>query len=228
MELARRTFPTVPVGATLVVPVGSVEQHGPHLPLTTDTTIATAVANTVATLPNTELAPAIEFGASGEHEGFAGTVSIGSAALELVLVELGRSACRWARRLCLVNGHGGNASALVNAVKLLRYEGRDVAWLPCAIPGADAHAGYAETALMLHLRTDSVDLDAAEPGNTDPIADLLPRLRNGGLAAVTTNGVLGDPTGASADEGERLFADLCDRARTAYLRWQPDETGRLR
>ena len=107
MELARRTFPTVPVGATLVVPVGSVEQHGPHLPLTTDTTIATAVANTVATLQNTELAPAIEFGASGEHEGFAGTVSIGSAALELVLVELGRSACRWARRLCLVNGHGG-------------------------------------------------------------------------------------------------------------------------
>ena len=113
-------------------------------------------------------------------------------------------------------------------MKLLRYEGRDVAWLPCAIPGADAHAGYAETALMLHLRADGVDLDAAEPGNTDPIADLLPRLRNGGLAAVTTNGVLGDPTGASAEEGARLFADLCDRARTAFLRWQPDEVGRLR
>ncbi|HEY5854139.1 MAG TPA: mycofactocin biosynthesis peptidyl-dipeptidase MftE [Aldersonia sp.] len=228
MELAQRTYPTTPVGATLVVPVGSVEQHGPHLPLTTDTTIASAVASVVAALPHAELAPPIEFGASGEHEGFAGTVSIGSAALELVLVELGRSACRWARRLCLVNGHGGNATALVNAVRLLRYEGRDAAWLPCAVPGADAHAGRTETALMLHLRPESVDLAAAEPGNTEPIAGLLPRLRTGGMAAVTANGVLGDPTGASAVEGARLFADLCGGARAAYDRWQPDDTGRLR
>jgi creatinine amidohydrolase/Fe(II)-dependent formamide hydrolase-like protein len=73
--------------ATLVVPVGSVEQHGPHLPLSTDTKIAAAVADRLAGL----VAPPVAFGASGEHEGFAGTVSIGTEALRSVLVEMGRS-----------------------------------------------------------------------------------------------------------------------------------------
>ena len=75
---------------------------------------------------NWMLAPAIGYGASGEHEGFPGTVSIGTSALRLLLVEFGRSASQWASRLVFVNGHGGNVEALAAAVALLRYEGRDV------------------------------------------------------------------------------------------------------
>src|SRR4029077_6317273 len=82
----------------LIIPVGSVEQHGPHLPLDTDTRIATAVGRAVAERladrdeSNWTVAPAIGYGASGEHEGFSGTVSIGTSALRLLLVEFGRSA----------------------------------------------------------------------------------------------------------------------------------------
>jgi len=69
----------------------------------------------------------------------------------------------------------------------------------------DAHAGRAETSLMLHLRPESVRLDLAEAGNTAPLSALLPHLRAGGVAAVSRNGVLGDPRAASGEEGRRLL-----------------------
>ncbi len=119
----------------LVIPVGSTEQHGPHLPLDTNTRIATAVARAVIERLATGqclLAPAIGYGASGEHQGFAGTVSIGTAALRLLLVEFGRSASSWASRLVFVNGHGGNVEALVAGVAQLRYEAATSAGLRVA------------------------------------------------------------------------------------------------
>jgi len=216
-HLASRTWRDVP-RALLLVPLGSTEQHGPHLPVATDTFIATAVADDLAARWRADdrdvvVAPPLVFGASGEHQGFAGTISLGTAALAFALLEIGRSASQWAERIVFVNGHGGNLEALRDAVPRLRSEGRDVAWLPCALErGTDAHAGFDETCHMLHLWPAHVRLDLAEPGATAPITELLPRLRVEGVKGVAPNGVLGDPTGASAEHGARLFAELCDSA----------------
>ena len=100
----------------VLVPLGSTEQHGPHLPLDTDTRIATAVGRALAARfgDGWLLAPALHYGASGEHEGFDGTISIGTTVLQLLLIEYGRSACNWAGRLVFVNGHGGNLDALAD------------------------------------------------------------------------------------------------------------------
>lgn len=222
------TWPEIPERPLLVVPLGAVEQHGPHLPLATDTRQAEAVAR--AALPDLDgalLAPALAYGASGEHEGFPGTVSIGTEALTAVLVEYGRSACRWAGRLLVVNGHGGNWDALRTAVPRLRAEGRDVAWFPLAVPGGDAHAGRTETSLMLHVEPAGVREERAEAGETAPLREILPRMRAEGVRAVSPNGVLGDPAGASAAEGAELLADLAGRLAAAVLDWRVDPAGRL-
>jgi mycofactocin precursor peptide peptidase len=218
----------------LVIPVGSTEQHGPHLPLDTDTRIASAVARSVAerlAAADLEsgwmLAPAIGYGASGEHEGFPGTVSIGTSGLRLLLVEFGRSAATWAGRLVFVNGHGGNVEALAAAAALLRYEGRDVAWCSCGVQNADAHAGHTETSVLLHISPEAVLFDEMVPGNRAPLAELLPAMRSGGMAAVSEVGVLGDPTTATSTEGERLFAEMVDGCIGRIARWKPDRDGML-
>jgi mycofactocin system creatininase family protein len=218
----------------LVIPVGSTEQHGPHLPLDTDTRIAAAAARSVAERlaeadPGTGwmVAPPIGYGSSGEHESFPGTVSIGTAALRLLLVEFGRSAASWASRLVFVNGHGGNVEAMAAATALLRYEGRAVAWCSCGVQNADAHAGHTETSVLLHISPEVVRLDEMVPGNRAPLAELLPAMRSGGVAAVSELGVLGDPTTATAADGERLFAEMVDGCVRRITRWKPDRDGML-
>jgi mycofactocin system creatininase family protein len=222
---------SVPVG--LAIPVGATEQHGPHLPLDTDTRIATAVAGAAATQlsgdPNLMwlAAPAIAYGASGEHQSFPGTVSIGTEALATVLVEYGRSATCWAQRLLFVNGHGGNIAALNRGVGLLRREGRDAAWCPCAVAGGDAHAGHAETSVLLYISPSDVRTDRCRPGNSAPLTDLLPSMRSGGVAAVSAVGVLGDPTSATAADGERMLAEMVDDCVRRIRRWTPAADGML-
>src|ERR1700730_16431237 len=113
-ELARMRWPEIDAGPRhlLVVPVGSLEQHGPHLPLDTDTRIAVAVARRAcAGHTGVALAPAFSVGASGEHAAFPGTLSIGTEALAACLIELGRHASLPWAALLLVNGHGGNPDA---------------------------------------------------------------------------------------------------------------------
>ncbi|GAA3952637.1 mycofactocin biosynthesis peptidyl-dipeptidase MftE [Gordonia caeni] len=235
-RLASAVWPELGESAlTVVVPVGSVEQHGPHLPLDTDSRIGEEVARrAVAALaedpgvPRCLLAPTVEYGASGEHEGFPGTVSIGTEALRSLLLELGRSAGRWADRLVLVNAHGGNAEAVVGAVRTLRAESRDAAWFPCAFPDADAHAGHTETSVLLEISPERVRMDRAEAGNTAPIAELLGDLRATGVAGVSANGVLGDPTGADSVSGAGALAEATAALIAAIDQWNVDSTGRLR
>jgi mycofactocin system creatininase family protein len=217
-ELAQARWPEVERGPRrlLVVPVGSLEQHGPHLPLDTDTRIAVAVARrTCAGRPGVALAPPLPVGASGEHAAFPGTLSIGSEALAACLIELGRHASLHWPALLLVNGHGGNVTAVEEAVERLRYEGRACLAWHARLPGGDAHAGRSETSIMLALTPAAVRLDAAERGDVRPLASILPLLRERGVRAVSANGVLGDPAGASAAEGERLLARLADSLNAA-------------
>jgi creatinine amidohydrolase len=174
----------------------------------------------------------VAYGASGEHEGFAGTLSIGHEALRAVLVELGRSASGWASRLVFVNGHGGNLPTVPDAVAQLRREDRDAAWFGCAVPRGDAHAGRTETAILLALDPAVVRAPRSpgtqwEPGNTAPLAELLPTLVRGGVAAASPDGILGDPRGATAEEGLELMAGLVSDLRYRLARWQPDDRGRL-
>jgi creatinine amidohydrolase len=209
-ELSTMTSPEVSAfGArVLLIPVGSLEQHGPHLPLDTDTRIAVALADAVVEQRSDALvAPAIAFGSSGEHEGFAGTLSIGGEALAVLLVELVRSNRDFAH-VVFVNGHGGNLDALQRAASQLVAEGHSVVAFSPSVPGGDAHAGRTETSLLLHLDPSMVRLELAQAGATEPLADLLPRMRADGVRAVSPNGVLGDPHGASAEEGAELFATL--------------------
>ena len=173
------------------------------------------------------IAPSIGYGASGEHESFPGTVSIGTSALRLLLVEFGRSAASWATRLVFLNGHGGNVEALAAASALLRYEGRDVGWSSCGVKDADAHAGHTETSVLLHISPDVVRQESIVAGNRTPLAELMPAMRSGGVAAVSEHGVLGDPTTASATDGERLFAEMVDGCVRRIARWTPDRDGML-
>jgi creatinine amidohydrolase len=215
---------SVAATSMLVVPLGATEQHGPHLPLDTDTTVATVLAHRLAGRraaaghDDVLVAPAVPYGSSGEHAGFAGTLSIGAAATELLVVELVRSADAFGG-VVLVSGHGGNAGPVAAAVATLRAEGRRVlAWSP-RVAGGDAHAGRTETSLLLAADPSRVDLDAAAAGDTRPLAELLPALRAGGVGAVAPNGVLGDPAGASAAEGEALLAALTDDLAASVSAW---------
>jgi len=202
-------------GAVLVIPVGACEQHGPHLPVTTDADLAVAVAETAAADdPLLVVAPVVAYGSSGEHDGFAGTLSVGRDATEQLLVELGRSAADTFAHVVLACAHGGNAAPFGRALARLRDEGRPVTgWWPRW--GGDLHAGRTETSLMLAIAPDRVRLSEAAPGDTRPLRKLLPLLEAGGVRAVSPSGVLGDPAGAGADEGRALLREAAaDLART--------------
>lgn len=219
-ELGELTWPEVASSRPfLVVPLGSTEQHGPHLPLDTDTRIAQHVAVQLAAGRNDlVVAPPVAIGASGEHAGFAGTLSVGAAVFEEMIVEIGRSADDFAG-VVWCNAHGGNGVALRRAHERLDFEGRRSLVVRCGVPGGDAHAGRTETSMLLSIAPGLVRLDRARAGDTRPWADLEAEIVAGGVVAVSPNGVLGDPNGASAAEGEALLADLVARLSAEVARF---------
>lgn len=199
----------------LVVPIGSCEQHGPHLPLHTDTIVATELARDLAARrDDCVVAPPIAITASGEHQGFPGTLSIGTDVMSVVVIEFVRSA-DWAAGTVLVNGHGGNVTAMRLAADTLDQEGHSVlVWWPDVLDG-DPHAGYTETSLMLALAPDQVRLDRAVAGPVPAMSDLVRE----GVLPISRSGVLGDPTGANAADGIRIFAELAEQLARSVADW---------
>lgn len=206
----------------IAIPVGSCEQHGPHLPLDTDTRVAVALAEGLAGSfdpGDVLIGPRLGVTSSGEHAGFPGTLSIGAEVLEQMIIELVRSA-DWSAGVVLVNGHGGNARPVQRATNKLLGEGRRVlAWWP-QIRDGDAHAGETETSMMLAIAPTLVRLSRAEPGRPEPIAELIDEVRAGGVRAVSPNGILGDPRGATVNHGKSLLTRLIIDLVAAVDEWR--------
>lgn len=197
VPLGSKTWTSISRAPIVLIPVGSFEQHGPHLPLDTDTRIAEAIANGAArACEQCEIGPTITVSSSGEHQDFPGTFSIGRELTEQVLIELCRSA-DWAARVVFVNGHGGNHAAVTSACRILEAEGRPVtSWWPQAAEG-DLHAGHVETSVILHLAPHLVNVDAMTAGPTPTLREL----QTDGVRTHSPSGVLGDPHGATAEAG---------------------------
>jgi creatinine amidohydrolase len=212
---------TGPNSKILLLPLGSFEQHGPHLPLDTDTIIIDSVVARALREGQIEaaeflVAPTIAISASDEHAGFSGTLSTGTEALVQSVVAICRSAS-WSRGVCIVNGHGGNADALARISSALAYEKITYSiWSLPSYDGADMHAGHTETSVMLHVAPDKVRTDRVERGTVGDSSVLVAQMRTSGVAGVSNNGVLGDPTTATKEHGNAVM-NLYSRSLASHL-----------
>ena len=213
----------------VLLALGSWEQHGAHLPFDTDTVIIESVVDAAIRSVDPEntqfsVVPTIGVTASDEHNGFAGTLSIGTNALSDAVVSIARSAS-WARGICIVNGHGGNSDALKLVHSALDYENiRHSIWSLPYYEGADMHAGHTETSLMLHLAPDTVRMDLSEVGAVGDSEMLIERMRAGGIKEVSSNGVVGDPTNATAAHGATMLSFYADHLTKLLLQIQTSWT----
>lgn len=213
----------------VLLALGSWEQHGAHLPFDTDTVIIEAVVDAAIRSVDPEntqfsVVPTIGVTASDEHNGFAGSLSIGTNALSDAVVSIARSAS-WARGICIVNGHGGNSDALKLVHSALEYENiRHSIWSLPYYEGADMHAGHTETSLMLHLAPSTVRMDLAEVGAVGDSEILIERMRAGGIKEVSSNGVVGDPTNATAAHGAIMLSFYADHLTKLLLQIQTSWT----
>jgi creatinine amidohydrolase len=213
----------------VLLALGSWEQHGAHLPFDTDTVIIESVVDAAIRSVDPEntqfsVVPTIGVTASDEHNGFAGTLSIGTNALSDAVVSIARSAS-WARGICIVNGHGGNSDALKLVHSALDYKNiRHSIWSLPYYEGADMHAGHTETSLMLHLAPDTVRMDLAEVGAVGDSEMLIERMRAGGIKEVSSNGVVGDPTNATAAHGATMLSFYADHLTKLLLQIQTSWT----
>jgi mycofactocin system creatininase family protein len=226
MLLEDATWPEIEAAGgrlLLAIPIGSLEQHGPHLPLNTDTRIAVALAARLESVrPDVVVAPPVHYGASGEHAGFPGTLLVNHEVLAAQLVELVRSARSAFAGVILISAHGGNGESLSVVAHQCQADGDAVVIWRAHTPGGDAHAGRTETSLMLAIDDGVVHADLAQVGCLEPLDALMPRLRAEGVRPISSNGVLGDPSGANAAEGRALLeAMTADLAAAVSARWLP-------
>ncbi|MEU6809806.1 creatininase family protein [Streptomyces sp. NPDC046831] len=204
-----------------VLPVGSFEQHGPYLPLATDTLVACAVAREIADAHPVHLLPPLTISCSHEHAAWPGTVSISSVTLHAVVRDIAASLRRsGVDALVVVNGHGGNY-VLGNVVQEASARGERMALFPAAEDWetarqragvrtsllTDMHAGEIETSILLHAHPELV---GAGHESADFVADDRRHLLTAGMSAYTESGVIGRPSLASAEKGEKLLASLAE------------------
>jgi creatinine amidohydrolase len=205
-----------------LLPVGSFEQHGPCLPLVTDTVIAATIAEAVAAAHPVRVLPPVTISCSHEHAAWPGTVSISATTLYAVVRDVAASLrASGVPRLVLVNGHGGNY-VLGNVVQ---ESGGTMALFPTLADmqrahraagletslDSDMHAGELETSILLHAHPALVRPDPDAGGEAgDWLADERTQLLTVGLAPYTPSGVVGRPSRASADKGRALLASLVD------------------
>jgi creatinine amidohydrolase len=219
--LPRQTAPEVDAAkpAHAVLPVGSFEQHGPHLPLVTDTVVASLIADELAQAYGLFALPPVPVSCSHEHHAWRATVSVPSAALAAYVGAICDSVTASGfRSLVLVNGHGGNY-VLANLVQETNASGRRMALFPAredwrqaradAHPDStdheDMHAGELETSILLHA---APDLVRAGYQSGDHLADDRRDLLTTGMSAYTASGIIGKPSRASAEKGKALLASL--------------------
>ncbi|SHF65503.1 creatinine amidohydrolase [Kaistia soli DSM 19436] len=230
LDLHAATSPEVKAsiekGAVAILAVGAQEQHGAHLPLSTDTVMAQGVARRIAGAIDGLLLPPIAYGDAWNNEGFAGTLSLSPDTLRAVLIDLGRGLARMGvKALVIINGHFGNREPIALAARALKkesgfpvmhldYPGMErIATEICdSKPAAPTfyHADEVETSMMLALAPELVRMDKAAPEyptfpelfGTGPI----------GLDSFNRSGVFGDPRPATADKGEVLIAGIAEES----------------
>lgn len=208
-------------GLIAVLPVGAVEQHGAHLPLLTDTVLASGVARRVAEGCEALLLPAIAYGDAWTAEDWAGTLSLSPETLRASITDIGRGLQRMGvKGLITVNGHFGNREPINLAARALSEVGFPVLHLD--YPRLEAlaaelmesepagpgfyHADEVETSMMLALAPATVRMERAAPEYPE-----FPELFGSEpmkLSAFNRSGVFGDPRPATAEKGEELIAGI--------------------
>jgi creatinine amidohydrolase len=203
---------------TAILPIGSFEQHGPYLPLTTDTLIACIISQAIAdSYPVLELSP-LTITCSHEHKAWPGTVSISARTLYEVIRDIYQSLQQsGVNRLVLINAHGGNY-VLRNVVQEASVSGPHMALFPESIHWVtayaaanmtsehdDMHAGEVETSILLHAYPEAVrtGYEAA-----DHVADDRTGLLTLGMEHYTESGIIGSPSLATATKGKAVLASL--------------------
>jgi len=210
-----------------LLPVGSLEQHGSHLPLDTDAFDAEYLAHKVAAAcsdPKPLVLPLIPYGVSYHHEDFAGTISISNETLSRLVYEIGMSAVRnGITKMLIINGHSGNVPSLKFAAQMIN---RDAHIFVCVDTGEtsdadlvglvetpnDVHAGEIETSAGLVIRPHLVKMDKAKKF-VPKFSSRFPNFSTkrsvewyARTSKISRNGVLGDPTKASKEKGEKIWA----------------------
>lgn len=215
-----------PMGAVVVLPLGATEQHGVHLPVSTDTVLASAVISRAMSAMNQHIivsmrdataaqcaaadiviAPELAISASGEHQGFPGVLSVGTKVARMMIVETIRSALLWASHVVVVNAHGGNMAALHEIERDLQSGSEGASVFHCRIStgSRDLHAGQGETSAMLAICAGVVGEHEEIEGVNMELRELFPQLQQYGVQGVSPNGILGDPRFSTAELGNTLL-----------------------
>ncbi|MGH1493658.1 MAG: creatininase family protein [Acidimicrobiales bacterium] len=202
-----------------LLPIGAFEQHGDHLPLTTDTLIASVIAKELANSYHLFLLPPISIACSHEHAAFAGTVSISASTLCSMIEDIQESlSTQGVDKLVLINAHGGNY-VLGNIVQQANVGGPSMSLYPTSSDwGAarqsagmetngheDMHGGELETSILLHAHPEVVRNSYV---SADHIANDRPELLVKGMAKYTTTGIIGRPSLATAEKGKLALEAL--------------------